>query len=216
MRIYKLAVVIFLAFPLIAAAQMKLEKTPALTDDSVPAAVRNALEPNGSRVLRGDGMPLCEIWLRRSLPLGKAGGKGVAYPEFPQSVMLGVIRFPNGGKDFRGQTIKPGVYTMRYELLPEDGNHMGVAPNPDFVLLLPAAADSDPNAHYDFARMVKLSSEAAGTAHPAAFSMPSPPTGETPRAFQNADGFEVFAASLKTDSGRNIPFALVVKGQAEQ
>ena len=212
-------------------AQAKLEKLPALKDSSVPAAVRAALDAGGSRLVRPDGSVLCEVWLRKSLPVGRvAAAKGAAYPEMSESTLLGVISFPNGGKDFRGQAIKPGFYTMRYELLPEDGNHLGVAPTRDFVLLLAAGADNDPDAQYDFAQLVKLSAQAAGTNHPAPFVLlqpalspfnagsekGGPPTGDLPRTYQNPDGFQVFAGAIQTDGGKNVPIALVVKGQAEQ
>jgi hypothetical protein len=217
---------------LLAAAQAKLEKLPALKDSSVPAAVRAALDAGGSRLLRPDGSVLCEAWLRKSLPVGRvAAAKGAAYPEISESALLGVISFPNGGKDFRGQAIKPGFYTMRYELLPEDGNHLGVAPTRDFALLLSASTDNDPDAQYDFAQLVKLSAQAAGTNHPAVFVLLQPtlsppnaggekggaPTASSEtRTYQNPDGFQVFAGAIPTDGGKNVPIALVVKGQAEQ
>jgi len=209
------ALILLLLSSLLAAAQAKLEKIP--TDPSVPAAIRAALDAGGSRLVRPDGSVLCEIWLRRSLPVGRVtAAKGAAYPEMSESALLGVISFPNGGKDFRGQAIKPGLYTMRYELLPEDGNHMGVAPTRDFVLLVTASADRDPDAQYDFAQLVKLSAQAAGTNHPAAFVLLAPESGAVPRTYQNPDGFQVFAGAIKTDGGKNVPIALVVKGQAEQ
>jgi hypothetical protein len=208
---------LFAAVSIVAVAQARLEKIPALSDASVPAAMRAALDAAGSRLVRPDGSVLCEIWLRKSLPVGRvAAAKGAGYPEMSESALLGVISFPNGGKDFRGQPIKPGFYTMRYELLPEDGNHMGVAPTRDFVLLLAASGDTDPNAQYDFAQLVKLSAQAAGTTHPAVFVLLAPETGDTPRTYQNPDGFQVFAGAIKTDGGKNVPIALVVKGQAEQ
>ncbi len=59
-----------------------------------------------------------------------------------------MVRFPQGMSDYRGQSLPPGVYTLRYQLLPQDGNHMGVAPNPDFLLASPAASDSRPEQSY--------------------------------------------------------------------
>jgi hypothetical protein len=220
-----------LFFPHFAAAQAKVEKIGPPSDGSVPAAVRTALDAGGAKLVRPDGSVLCEIWLAKTLPAAKAAAaKGTAYPELSESMFVGVISFPNGGKDFRGQAIKPGFFTMRYELLPEDGNHLGVAPTRDFVLLVPASADSDPKAPYDLAQLVKLSAQAAGTNHPAAFLLLAPdiPTlsapnpradkgGATePRTYQNADGYQVFAGTLKTEGGKTAPVALVVKGQAEQ
>lgn len=199
-------------------AQAKLEKAPAPGGDAaVPAAIRSALDPTGAKLVGPDGSVLCQIWLRKSLPVGKvAAVRGAAYPEMAESTLVGVIQFPGSGSDFRGQTIRPGFYTMRYEQLPEDGNHMGVAPTRDFVLLLPASTDVDPTTAYDFAQLVKLSAQVAGTNHPAAFVLLATDTGDVPRTYQSPDGFQVFAGAVKTQDGKPVPIALVVKGQAEQ
>jgi hypothetical protein len=203
--------------PLLAAAQATLKKLPALTDASVPAAIRNAVESSGAQLLRPDGTILCEIWLRKTLlpPAKASAAKGAVYPELSPGMFLGLISFPVGGKDFRGQPVK-GSFTMRYALLPEDGNHLGVAPARDFVLLVQARADTDPNGQYHYAQLVKLSTEAAGTNHPAAFLLVTPVPGDLPRTYQNPDGFQVFAGTVKADGGKNMSIALVVKGQAEQ
>ncbi len=217
MRNHKVLLLISLFLSLVCTAQVKLEQTAPLAESAVPTSVRNVLDLTGSRVIRGDGTPLAEIWLRKSLP-APAGpaAKDVLYPELSPSMMVGIVSFPKGARDYRGQSIKAGIYTLRYELLPEDGNHLGVAPNRDFLLLLPAATDADPNARYDSAQMVKLSAQAAGTNHPAAFAMLPPETRDVPRAFENADSFTVFAGVLRTDSGKIVPFELVVKGEASQ
>lgn len=211
---YRYLPLVLLLFVITAAAQIKLDQVGGLSDAKVPETVRSALEPNGYRVVRSDETALAEIWLRKSVPPAAQAGKDRLYPELSPSVMVGVVCFPSGAKDFRGQPIKPGCYTMRYELLPQDGNHLGVAPHRDFLLLVPCAADPDPAANFDFAKLVSLSAKTSGTNHPATFSMLPPESG--PKASQNADGFIVFAGALKLDSGKALPFSLVLKGQAEQ
>ena len=72
MRTHKhLLVFVVVACSVFSAAQAKLEKIPALSDASVPAAIRAALDASGSRLVRPDGSVLCEIWLRKSLPVGR-------------------------------------------------------------------------------------------------------------------------------------------------
>ncbi len=199
---------------LTAAAQARLETVPAPA--GISTAVRTAVDAKGAKLVRPDGSVLCEIWLRQSLPAGKAATNAGGYPELSPGTFVGVISFPVGGKDFRGQPVK-GTFTMRYQLLPEDGNHLGVAPTRDFVLLLPASADPDPNAQYDYAQMVTLSAQASGTNHPAVFLLLTPEkNGSEPRTYQNADSFQVFAGAMKTEGGKDVAIALVVKGQAEQ
>ena len=73
---------------------------------------------------------------------------GALYPKLAASAFVGIVRLPQGMSDYRGQSIPAGTYTLRYELLPQDGNHMGVAPNPDFLLASPVADDSRPEQLY--------------------------------------------------------------------
>ncbi len=80
--------------------------------------------------------------------------------------MLGALRFPGEGHDYRDQSIGKGVYTLRYGLQPVNGDHLGVSPNRDYMLLLPAGKDATP---VNIAKkpLEERSAESAGTSHPA-------------------------------------------------
>ncbi len=206
------AVIVLLA--VCAFAAEKVEPAPALPD-SVPAPIRNAVEAKGYRVV-SDGAPVADMWLRSSVPTkARQEGGSVLYSELQPGTFVGVLYFPKQGGDFRGQTIAPGYYALRYELLPEDGNHMGVAPNRDFLLLVPVAADPGPATQVKYDDLVKLSAKASGTSHPATMAMVPATAAAQATATTNADGYVVFTAKMKTASG-DLPFALVVKGQAAQ
>jgi len=41
--------------------------------------------------------------------------------------------------------------------MPNDGNHLGAAPNRDFLLVVPAASDGDPSATFKFQELVTMS-----------------------------------------------------------
>lgn len=194
----------------------KVEKIAALDDSSVPATVKSVLDTNGSRVLLADGTPLAEVWLRKTVAKSGSGSQEVLYPQLALSEMVGVVRFPNGAKNFRGQPVKPGIYTMRYQIQPNDGDHLGTAPNPDFLLLSPVTEDTDPNATMDFKQLVTMSAHVTGLRHPAVFEMMGPEGTEFPRAYTNSDGYVVFANNLKTEDGKTFPIAVVLKGQAAQ
>lgn len=200
----------------VAAFAQKIEKLPALDDAAVPAAVKNVLDTTGTRVLLNDGTPLAEIWLRKSTPKNTKANSEVLFPQLAISQMVGVVRFPNGAKDFRGHAVKPGIYTMRYDVQPNDGDHLGTAPNSDFLLLLPAAEDTDPNAVMEPKQLATASSHASGLRHPSVFEMMGPDPGDLPRAYTNADSYLIFANNLKTDDGKTFPIAVVLKGQAAQ
>ena len=195
----------------------KVETLGPLTDSSVPEAVRKVLDNKGYRATLDDGSVACEIWLRQGVPSASSqSAEGALYPQLAESTLVGVISFPKPATDYRGQSIKPGMYTLRYELLPSDGNHLGVAANPDFLLLVPAASDSDPNATYKFGELVDLSRGATGTKHPGPLSMVQPKAGAGPTIFKDDEDHWIFSAAVKMGSGGDLAFALVVKGTAPQ
>jgi hypothetical protein len=204
--------VVLLIAPLIFA--QRIEKLPAFSGDA-PDKIKAALDSTGYRVFLPNTLAACDVWFAKDVPTSKrTDAKGASYPDFADSQFLGVITFPKGGaRDFRGQTVRPGSYTMRYQLLPGDGNHLGVAPYPDFVLLIPVADDPDPAALYDFGKLVELSSAAAHSAHPAAFEM-MPPSGAEPAATQTDDGWIAVQAPVTTKQGKKIPVSIVIKGTA--
>jgi hypothetical protein len=191
----------------------KVERIGALTD--VKPEVSSAVEPNGYRASLG-ATPFAEIWLAKNASDAKTGSTSAVYPQFAKGQFVGVIKFLEPAKDFRGQEIKPGTYTMRYDLLPQDGNHMGVAAQPDFVISVPVIEDLDPGKVLSERVLINLGKRASGTSHPATFSMvPADVAKEFPSIFKNDDGFEVFAAKLNV-GGKETPIAIVLKGQAAQ
>src|SRR5258708_6341448 len=104
----------------------------------LPAPVSAALQKDGSKIVAGNGTAFGEIWFRSAAPAGpKSTEEGVTLPAIPQGALLGVLRFPGRGSDRRGQPIKPGVYTLRYSLQPVNGDHQGVAPQRDFLVMIP-------------------------------------------------------------------------------
>jgi hypothetical protein len=195
-------------------AAPKLEKLGQFKEGS--DQLQKALAAEGYRVFLPNTLACCDIWLAKSIGTKKKVVAGANYPELHESEFVGVITFPKGsGGDFRGQTIRSGSYTMRYELLPADGNHMGVAPYPDFVLLIPIANDPDPAATFDFGKMVELSTKASGTGHPATFEMMPAAESDDSMVRQTDDGWIVFQAAIPIEGGKTLKIAFVVKGSAE-
>ena len=213
-----LSLALIVSFSLLAAAQSgKVESIGPLTDSSVPQAVRQSLEDKGYRLTLDDPKPACELWLRKSVPAAsKKGPEAAAYPQLAESVMLGVIHFPEKAADFRGHPVPAGFYTLRYELMPDDGNHLGAAPNPDFVLLIPAASDTDPDAQYNFQDLVGMSAKASGTKHPIPLSLAPPDKAGPPAVKRDDQDHWIFSSTTKLSSGEELPVFLIVKGTAQQ
>jgi len=152
-------------------AQYRLESAGAPPSGLAPA-IRDAVEKDGARIAAANGSAVCEVWLRRKAPTGaKTPEENVTLTQIPHGALVGVIRFPGQGADRRGQPIKPGVYTLRLSYYPVDGAHQGVSPQRDFLLMVPASDDSDLNATPNYDQLVKMSTRASGTAHPAILSL---------------------------------------------
>jgi hypothetical protein len=149
------------------------------------AGITAALDKPGFQISR-DGAAYCEIWLRAHLPepnllepslpepsaRDKEGaGRNITLPQLRPGTLLGVIRFDGQGADRRGQTIQPGVYTLRYAVMPMNGSHEGASPHRDFLVLSPASEDRNLDAAPSLDALAAMSRKASRTAHPAILSL---------------------------------------------
>ena len=135
------------------------------------APILGAVNKTGTKVVAENGTAYSEIWLRSTMPTGpNTGESSVTLPTIPAGALVGLLRFPAKGSDRRGQTIAPGVYTLRYGNYPVNGNHQGAAPQRDFLVLVPAALDKSADAAADFDALMELSRKASGAPHPAVLS----------------------------------------------
>lgn len=171
------------------------------------AEMRAALAGEGARA--GEGF---EIWLRREpgLATGGSGGLGAAFGTLGEGALVGALRLSAGWRDYRGQSVPAGVYTLRFALLPEDGYHMGVSTYRDYLLLVPAAEDPDPAATLGFDRLVALARESSGTRHPAVLSLVPAGEVEAPAATESDQGQPVLALPFG-----ELTLGLVVAGTGE-
>jgi len=151
------------------AAQYKAE--PAGAPPADVSGVTGALVKDGVKILKPDGGVLCEIWLVAAEPKGGTTEQNSSLSSIPHGALLGVVRYPARFSDRRGQTIKPGVYTMRYSYFPMNGDHQGVAPQRDFAILSLAATDTDPAAKPAYDPLMDMSRKASGTPHPLVLSI---------------------------------------------
>jgi hypothetical protein len=201
----------------------KAESAKAEAPAELAADVRGTLSDQAIKISNPQGA-LCEIWLRKSVPAkaGAATALGVIYPQFTEGELVGAIRFDADAKDYRKQTVKPGVFTLRYMLIPVDGNHQGVAPNRDFLLLVPGAMDASAGtlAPPD---LIKASRKSAGTGHPSVWSLLDADSAPAalPGIAHMADGdlwVVYFNLPIATDGGgaANAPMALVIAGYAPE
>jgi hypothetical protein len=196
-------------------ASYKAEAVGAAPAD-VPASIQKVLDTQGARVVSDKGTTLCEVWLRKTIPASATPNTSseVLYGTIAEGSLVGVLHFPSAAIDYRGQPIKAGFYTLRYVLIPQDGNHMGVNPSRDTLALGPVSADQDPDKLLVFADLVKLSAQASGTPHPA-FLVGAQVNGATfPSVVKDDQGHWNFQLKVHVTSG-DIPLAFTVVGKWE-
>ncbi|MEW5978258.1 MAG: hypothetical protein AB1898_20880 [Acidobacteriota bacterium] len=209
------ALALLLASPLLAnSGEYKLEKI-STAPEGVNDALKAGLQAEGARVLDGAGNVWCEVWIRKEIAPGSSGSLDALYSQLHIGSMLGILRFPDTGSDFRGQAIKPNTFTMRYALLPQDGAHMGMAPIVDFLVLIPTADDTlDADAEVPYLDLMKMSRKASGTNHPAILNFGVPPEKFSGMSLAKDDaGHWVLHAKAGLKGGGELPLSMVVVGK---
>ena len=179
-------------------------------------SLQDALESQGTRVLNDQGGTLLEVWLGKTVPTNSSASPSsdFLFPSLSEGEFVGVLHFPNPGSDFRGQAIKPGFYTLRYGLIPQDGNHMGVNPTRDVLVLCPVIADTTLYTPLKFDDLVKLGRQSSGTPHPG-FLVGAPVNGGTfPAMAKDDQGHWNLQVNLHGSSG-DLPIAFTVVGKWE-
>lgn len=200
---------LFIAFPLaslLSFAQYKYEPAGPPPEELAPA-IREALQKTGHRILAPNGSVFAELWFRAQAPTGPpTTEEGVSLTTIPHGSLVGAIRFPGRGADRRGQSIKPGVYTLRIAWYPVDGAHQGIAPQRDFLKIIPAAEDKDLNAIPSYDELVAMSNKASGTSHPATLGVWKLDKAEPARLVREEADWILHAAI------GDIPIAVIVVG----
>lgn len=189
--------------------EYKIEALKQPPPAALAEGVRSTLAGDGYRVVDAKGKTYAEFWLRKAVPASEPPGepKGtVQFPFLAEGELLGALHFPGEGHDYRDQTINKGVYTIRYGLQPENGDHLGVSTYRDYVLLLPASKDTT-TASLAKKPLEETSAESAGTSHPAVLLLLTSPASisNTPALNHNDE---------KNTWGAVVPLSLEVKGSS--
>jgi len=197
----------------------ELKEAPAGLSSEIAAVINET----GYRISGANGV-ICDVWLAKEVPLKPKfkSSLRIKYPLLPGQ-LVGAIRFPESSKpnDFRGQPLNPTIYTLRYGLQPDDGNHLGTSDIRDFLVGCPPKDDVNPKRVEDIKKLFKLSAGAAGTTHPAIFLLFPPPEKPFDAPAARHDGekhYEIFDANLSGKDGDKavpVPFSLVTSGKSD-
>jgi hypothetical protein len=195
----------------------KVESIAALDDPAIPASIHQSLAPTGYRITLDANTSPIDVWFCKQVAALPKGTPSDGVYDLVESALVGVLHFSRAASDYRGQAVPAGFYTLRYELMPNDGNHLGVAPSLDFLLLVPAGSDPGPEKALHFQELVSLSRLASGTKHPAPLSLVAPEGSSANASLANNDeGQTIFWATIHLSSGADTPVGVVVKGTAPQ
>jgi hypothetical protein len=206
---YLAILALVMAAPAAAQEPYKLEKLNEGPPAGLASGVKGTLEAQGYRVVNSQGKSFVDIWLRKGAPASAkpSGAKAaVLFPVLTEGELIGAVKFTTEGHDYRDQTITPGVYTLRYGLQPINGDHLGVSVNRDYVLLIPAAKDTDV-ADLPRKKLEQRSAESVGTTHPAVLLLLSAPE-------KLPDSPTMVNDSMLNTWGAILSLPLEVKGEA--
>ena len=214
-------VIVVLSLP-VAADDYSVEVIDEPAED-VSEQVAELLSPQGVHI-EGPRRGLCDIWLAKALATVAdfEPDLTVKYPLTPGQ-FIGVMVVPRRSRlsDFKGQEIDRGVYTLRYGQQPMDGNHIGTSDTSDFLLAVPADDDEDPAAIEDIDDLFGRSADAAGTTHPAIFSLlpaaeGEATDGESPELIHDEDhDFWILQLPAATEGDTKLSLRLIVVGESE-
>jgi hypothetical protein len=154
------------------AADFTMEKTEVSPPEEAAQAVREVMASGALEVSTGDGV-LARFWFRGEIPMrdSPSGELGVSFGRLEQGVLMGIVQFTRPWRDYKNLAIETGVYTLRYGIEPQDGNHMGVSIYRDFLLLIPVAEDRDVDVTWDADELYAESSAATGQPHPGVLAL---------------------------------------------
>ncbi len=196
-------------------------KTVKELPKDLPKPIAEDMDPAGY-ALEGPSGTLGTMWFAKEVALkpGFQPGFMVKYP-FNVGELLGVLKVEKDASltDFRGQELKAGLYTLRYGQQPQDGNHIGTSETSDFLLASPIAKDAKPATLTDMDQFIKNGAAAAGSNHPAIFSLlPAEKAGEAKLTHNEDRDFWILDATVPgkdKDKAVKVPVKLIVVGKAE-
>lgn len=182
---------------------------------------RKVLESKALTV-RDGGAAIMRVWFRKAIPVQApppGEKRDATYRDIAEGAFIGVLELPKVLVDFRRQRLPLGVYTMRYAVQPDIGEHTDTSPHREF-LLLTAVADDLGTERMEPQRLIALSRKINEGTHPAVILL-WPITGRDAAGSIIDEGKDVLAVAVRRTgdaSGRKTPlgFGITVSGVRKQ
>lgn len=194
------------------------QKLPA--PDSVAKEIREELDPQALVLSEKGNTSRITFWFRKEIPALATAEQiknGLTCREIPEGTLVGVVKFDSNFVDFRKQEIPAGVYTLRFAMQPDVGDHKGTAPHPEFLVLSPVGKDRSPDA-VEVKNLLPLSREATGGDHPGVMLLfPDHAKGERP-ALSEKKGVRILLVKRAVRAGATsttLSFGVTVAGWSD-
>ncbi len=196
------------------------EPPPALAFSELPKYLSDSLNPQGIRLLStasNKATAICDLWWKKQIPAQKPGASSVdiAYTGLKPGTFLGVISLLSYHEDFQHHVLRPGLYTMRYVQLQQDGDDHAISPYRDFVILSPGWTDKDPEALVPLDELTKRGTVASHHDEPAVMSLVplNPAYKKFPSAVADDRGFctlQVLLPAQLEGKTSDLPLAIII------
>lgn len=192
----------------------------APSDGDVSPEFAKLFATKGVRVKRDGSRTVCDLWLRKEFEIDKdfEVTEQRLYP-FAPGQLIGLLHFARRGSDFRDQDIASGWYSLRFELQPVDGNHVGTSPTRDFFLMVNLEND-EPEKDWGQEELIDAAAEAAGSSHPAMMCLQHATEGDkiTIRHDEANDWWVLHLVASGVADGKSVdvPIDLIVAGKSPE
>lgn len=218
----QLALIFFTAALLCSpAAEFALKTIDKEPPPEIAPAIRSLLQPKAVQLLQDD-KPLFEYWLVNNVTVTTNPGETQKHLDSLKPItLLGAVALHKDQRDYRDDEIYKGIYTVRFALQPQDGNHLGTADFPYFAALIPAKLDAKVEGFATPEAMVKASSKESSTGHPFILSLRpvSSSAGDAPSIHEAGEDHKTLRVKLPaatpTGEKSDLFFDIVFVGKAK-
>ena len=204
------------------AADYQVKTRENKVPDAVAPEIASTMSVQAYEIFKDEDL-VYRFWFREVIPLSAIPEKAeMALDQFIQPSLIGVVEVPEESRDYRDDELFKNVFTMRYGLRPDDGNHLGTSDYRHFAVLIPADQDQTLNGIEGYKPLVKASSDDTISDHPVILSL-RPADGDTeklpsiqePARHHHALRLELAGKVEKEEDKNPIVLEIVFEGYAE-
>lgn len=211
---------------LITAPLLASDYTAKAAKKAAPAALGESIKAELSETviqISHKDRVMYEFWPRTSLPLKSTpSSPSSALNAIGQTALLGAMTVVADERDYRDDELYEGIYTVRFGLRPEDGNHLGTSEHLFFAVLIDAKNDQELGKITKSKQLVKASSKTSATDHPMILSLfpvnsnePTSPSVQEPAHKHEAIRLSIPATNPDGSAAGHVVFDLIVEGMAD-